>query len=65
MNKETVSLVATLIWGTFGIATSTIALTVNSFSVYVMVSLVAAIAGNSAHLITMHLTPKGLDVQAK
>jgi hypothetical protein len=65
MNKETVSLVATLIWGTFGITTSVVSLTVNSFSVYVMVAIVTAIVGNSAHLVTMHLTKSGLEVQAK
>jgi len=64
MNKEWVHLVATIFWGTFGLAIGSLSVIYNTFSVYVMVALITAIVGNSAHLISMSYSKGALQVQA-
>jgi hypothetical protein len=65
MNKESVHLISTLLWGIYGLTVGTVSLIYNSFNPYVMVTLVSAIVGNSAHLISMSYGQKGLEVQAQ
>ncbi len=65
MNKEVVHLVATVLWGLYGIIAGAIGLIDHDFSSYVMVTIVTAIAGNSAHLVSMALSKSGLQVTSK
>ncbi|MEM0135731.1 MAG: hypothetical protein QXU18_11005, partial [Thermoplasmatales archaeon] len=60
MKKESVHLVATLLWGTYGITVGSIGVLTHGFNPYVMASVVTAIGGNSAHLISMSLSKTGL-----
>ena len=62
MKKETVHLIASMIWGIYGITVGLIGVLYNHFSAYVMVSIVVAIVGNSAHLMAMSLSKTGLTV---
>jgi hypothetical protein len=62
VNKETVHLISSLLWGIYGITVGTLGIIHNDFSAYVMVSVVVAIAGNSAHLMSMSLSKTGLTV---
>jgi hypothetical protein len=65
MQKGTVHLVATTIWGLFGIVIGSIALVHGQFNTWVGISLVAAITGNSAHLVTFSLSKTGLDISSE
>jgi len=65
MNKEWVHLLATVFWGTFGLAIGSLAVIDNTFNIYVMVSLITAIVGNSAHLVAMSYNKGSLNVQAE
>jgi len=65
MNKEWVHLLATVFWGTFGLAVGSLAVIDNTFNIYVMVSLITAITGNSAHLVAMSYNKGSLNVQAE
>jgi len=64
MNKEWVHLIATIFWGTFGLTIGSLSVIYNTFNIYVMVSLITAIVGNSAHLISMSYSKGSLQVQA-
>jgi len=64
MNKEWVHLVATIFWGTFGLAIGSLAVISNTFNIYVMVALIVAITGNSAHLVAMSYNKGSLQVEA-
>jgi len=64
MNKEWVHLVATIFWGTFGLAVGSLAVVSNTFNIYVMVALITAIVGNSAHLVAMSYNKGSLQVEA-
>jgi hypothetical protein len=64
MQKEVVHLIATLLWGLYGLTVGTVGIVYHSFNLYLMVSLVAAIAGNSAHLISLSLSKSGLEVSS-
>lgn len=59
MNKEWVHLIASVFWGTYGLTVGTLAVVHNDLNVYTMVTLVTAIVGNSAHLISMSLSKTG------
>lgn len=59
MKRETVHLIATIFWGTFGISVGVIAAVNNDLNIYTMVTLVSAIVGNSVHLISMSLSKTG------
>jgi hypothetical protein len=65
MNKEWVHLLATVFWGTFGLTVGSLAIIHNTFNIYVMVSLITAIVGNSAHLVAMSYNKGSLNVQAE
>jgi hypothetical protein len=65
VNKETVHLIATIFWGLFGLAVGIISTFRNDFNVYVMVSLISAIAGNSVHLISMSFSKTGISVSSE
>ena len=66
MNKEWVHLIASIFWGTYGLTVGALSVVHNDLNVYTMVTLVTAIVGNSAHLISMSLSKTGnLLVQAK
>lgn len=65
MSKGTIHLVATLIWGLFGIVIGSIALVYGQFGTWVGISLVAAITGNSAHLVSFSLSKTGLDISSE
>jgi len=65
MNKEWVHLIASIFWGIYGLAVGTIGVIYNDFSIYVMVSIVTAIVGNSAHLVAMSYNKGSLNVQAE
>ena len=60
MNKESVHLIATLLWGIYGLSVGTIGVIYGQFNAYLMVTIVTAIAGNSAHLISMSVSKTGL-----
>jgi len=64
MNKEWVHLIATVFWGTFGLAIGSLSVIYNTFSVYVMVALITAIVGNSTHLVAMSYSKGSLQVEA-
>jgi len=64
MNKEWVHLIATVFWGTFGLAIGSLSVIYNTFSVYVMVALITAIVGNSTHLVAMSYSKGNLQVEA-
>jgi hypothetical protein len=64
MNKEWVHLLATVFWGTFGLAIGSLAVVSNTFNLYVMVSLITAIVGNSTHLVAMSYSKGSLQVEA-
>jgi len=64
MNKEWVHLLATVFWGTFGLTVGSLAVVDNTFNIYVMVSLITAITGNSAHLVAMSYSKGSLQVEA-
>lgn len=65
MKSETVHLIATLTWGIFGITVGTLAIVHNNFSTDVMVSEIAAITGNSAHLMALSFSKSGLSVSSQ
>lgn len=65
MKSETVHLIATLTWGIFGITVGTLAIVHNNFSTDVMVSEIAAITGNSAHLVALSFSKSGLSVSSE
>lgn len=65
MNSETVHLISSIFWGLYGLSVGTIGLIVGHFNVYVMVTIVSAIAGNSAHLISMSYSKGKLEVQSQ
>lgn len=65
MDTKTVHLVATVLWGIYGIAVGSVGVITHGFNAYVMVSVVVAVAGNSAHLITMALSKTGLQVTSE
>lgn len=65
MKKETVHLVATLLWGIYGLTVGSLGIIYHSYNSYVMVTVVSAIAGNSAHLISMSLSKAGLEVSSE
>ena len=65
MKKETVHLVASVLWGIYGITVGSIGVIHNNFNTDVMVSIVVAISGNSAHLISMSLSKTGLAVNSE
>lgn len=60
MNKEAVHLIATTLWGLYGLAIGSISAIAHDFTIYIMVSIITAIAGNSAHLISMALSKTGI-----
>ena len=60
MNKETVHLISTLLWGIYGLSVGTIGVIYGQFNGYLTVTIVTAIVGNSAHLISMSLSKTGL-----
>jgi hypothetical protein len=64
MNKEWVHLIASIFWGIYGLSVGTIGVVYNDFNLYVMVSIVTAIVGNSAHLISMSYSKGNLQVEA-
>ena len=63
INKEVVHLIGVVVWGIFGITIGTLAIVHNNFSDYVMVSLVSAVVGNSAHLMALSFSKTGLSVK--
>jgi len=65
MNKEWVHLIASVFWGTFGLTVGSLSVIYNTFNIYVMVSLITAIAGNSAHLVAMSYSKGSLQVEAQ
>lgn len=65
VKKETVHLVATIFWGLFGLAVGIISSILNDFNIYVMVALIAAIAGNSVHLVSMSFSKAGITVSSE
>jgi hypothetical protein len=65
MKKETVHLVATVIWGIFGIAVGTLAIINHNFNTYVMVSEIAAISGNSSALVALSISKSGLSISSQ
>lgn len=65
INKEVVHLIGVIVWGIFGLTVGTLSVIHNNFSAYVMVSMVAAIVGNSAHLIALSLSKTGLQVSSE
>lgn len=62
MKKETVHLISALLWGIYGITIGSLGLVDHGFNVYVMVTLVSAIAGNSIHLVSMSMSKSGIDI---
>jgi len=64
MNKEWVHLIASTFWGIYGLAVGTIGVVYHDFNLYVMVSIVTAIVGNSAHLVSMSYSKGSLQVEA-
>ncbi len=64
MNKEWVHLIASIFWGTYGLTVGTLAVVSHDLNVYTMVTLVTAIVGNSAHLISMSYQKGALAVQS-
>jgi hypothetical protein len=62
MKKETVHLISSLVWGIYGITVGVIGVVSHSFNTDVMVSVVVAIVGNSAHLMSMSFSKTGLTV---
>ena len=61
--KETAALVSVILWGIFGITSGIIGLAYNHFNLYLMVAIVAAITGNSAHLMALSFSKTGLSVK--
>lgn len=62
MKSETVHLIATLTWGIFGLTVGTLAVVNHIFNTDIMVTEIAAIVGNSAHLMALSLSKTGLTV---
>lgn len=65
MNKSTVHLVATILWGVYGLTTGSLGVFYDHFNAYLMVSIVTAIVGNSAHLISMSMSAQSMDVTSQ
>lgn len=65
INKEIVSLISGIIWGTYAIVIGTLAVYFSYNNNWAWLSIVVAIVGNSAHLIVMHYSAKGLTIQAQ
>lgn len=65
MNKETVHLISTMVWGIYGITVGCIGALNHSFNAFIMVTVTAAIVGNSAHLISMSVSQAGIITTAK
>ncbi len=65
MKSETVDLMSTVLWGAYGLTTGSLGIVYNHFNGFLMVTIVTAAVGNSAHLISMHVSNKGLTETAK
>lgn len=65
MKRETVHLISALLWGLYGLTVGTIGVVYNDFNFDVMVTIVVAIVGNSAHLITMSLSKTGFTASSQ
>ena len=64
MYKESVHLISAVLWGVYGLTTGSIGVIYHEFNPYLMVTIVTAIVGNSAHLISMSLSKTGLQETA-
>ncbi len=62
VTKETVHLYAVIFWALFGIIIGSISAIHNQFNIYIMVTLTAAIAGNSGHLIALAFSKTGVQI---
>ena len=68
MNKETVHLVATILWVLYSVVVGALAVIENysgTDSNYLWLGIIVAIIGNSTHLVTMSLSQKGLTINAQ
>ena len=62
--SASVHLLATLIWGIWGIVIGTIAVWTGTFTQWVAIATIVAVVGNSAHLVSFAWSQKGLSVSA-
>lgn len=65
MNKEWVSLISGVIWGTYGVIVGTLTVYFNYNNDWAWLSVIVAIIGNSSHLVAMHYSSQGLSIQAQ
>ena len=56
------SLVATVMWGIYGILVGMLIVIMHYAGIYAWISIIVAVVGNSAHLMTLHLSKSGLSV---
>lgn len=65
IENEKVHLIATILWALFGIIVGSLGVISHQYSAFLMATMVAAIAGNSAHLVTMDFNKKGIEISSK
>jgi len=64
-SRESVHLISSVLWAIFGLTVGSLAIVFNEFNYPVMVAMLAAIAGNSAHLISMSISKTGISVSSE
>ena len=63
--KMTVHLVATVIWGLYGIIVGSLVVVHNFGGIWAWISITTAVVGNSTHLVIFSITSKGVQIQDK
>lgn len=64
LSKQAVHLTVAVIWGVYGIIIGSLAILTGFSGAYIWDSIIVAIVGNSAHLVTFSLSKTGLSVEA-
>ena len=62
--SASVHLLATIIWGIYGIVVGALAIVQGYTGVFVWISVIVSVTGNSAHLVTFAWSQKGLTVSS-
>ena len=62
MNKGIVHLVATMVWGVYGIGVGTLTVVYGYSSPWAWISVITAVVGNSAHLVSYAVSSAGVEI---
>lgn len=65
MNSDWIHFFAVLIWGVFGIAIGSIGIIYHYSNDLLWISVIAAISGNSAHLVAFAMSKRGVQISSE